>query len=128
MLSISIGWHRQCDTVVFPNNVLLAPVICFLQHVSQLRVWWHAEDAFGCDVRLQQHEAGRLSQDPRKARSATGARGEGLAGSECAAATSVRHEYVVGYAAVGEVGRGRYDEVLDVDVLGEGGQAGGCDG
>jgi hypothetical protein len=36
------------------------------------------------------------------------------------------HEDVVGYAAVGEIGRGRYEQVLDVDLLGEACQAGDC--
>jgi hypothetical protein len=38
----------------------------------------------------------------------------------------MRHKDVVGNAAIGEIRRGGYEEIFDLDMLGEGCQARGC--
>ena len=126
VLSIRIWRDWQCDAVVFPNDVLLAPVVRFFQTVPQLRMWWHSEQTLGGDVLLDQHEACSLPQKAGKARLAIAACGEGGAGAERSTTSGVLDVYVVGYAAVGEICRRGDKEVFDLYAAGEFCQARGC--
>jgi hypothetical protein len=86
-------------------------------------MWRYAKETFGGDVLLEKHEARCLSQDAGKAGPAAAAFGEGVAGSEGSAASSMLDVDVIGHAAVGQIGRRGDEEILDLDALGEIGQA-----